>query len=569
MRDGERIDRLWVWAAVLCGAALRLGALPQLALEHYDEGVYASNLLILESEGGEFPGRPLFAPPLWPIVIEWSTIVWHMAAGSSPHWLPMLPGILCGIALIPSVAWVMRRGFGPTAGIAAAWLIALSEYHAFYCRTALTDAPLMLAWLWAVAGIGMAIERRDSRSAMVAGVITAIGWWTKYNGWLPLAIGFSGGVAYQLMQPKDQRSWTRLARTLGLILGTAIALWLPVLWDCQSVGGYSAVAANHRGYVEPWSKWFPTLLHQGANLDHYAGWLTGLSAVTAIVAGARHCRGEGFSLSSRVLIGLGVMLATGVSLTIAVGLTFGVILTGSFAAIVGGLLRWRRGELSPREMLAACLLSSWLMGLLLATPRYHAYPRLVMPLWLAGCLGAAWLLAQLAAQIARSDVPPSKQHVGALVPPVAISILALSAMFAGGTKIWEDRTSLVKVSEEISQWLSAEHREKSPPVVFVYGEPALFAHLRQRGVAAVLRGDLGFAVAPPAAPTYQIAGLFSQRDTAFQREWELVGDRFIAVKSWTVRPSSLVLLDNLSPAELRARPQESERNLTLHRLTSQ
>jgi hypothetical protein len=82
----------------------------------------------------------------------------------------------------------------------------------------------------------------------------------------------------------------------------------------------------------------------------------------------------------------------------------------------------------------------------------------------------------------------------------------------------------------------------------------------------VLRGDLGFADAPPPTAVYQISGLFSQRDAALQREWDRVGNRFTAVKSWTLRPSSLVLLDNLSPAELRARPQDGERDLTLYRL---
>ncbi|HUQ69840.1 MAG TPA: hypothetical protein VM165_09975, partial [Planctomycetaceae bacterium] len=79
---------------MICGAILRMGGFSELALEHYDEGVYASNLVFLTDEGGQFPGRPMFAPPLWPAVIEWFTIGWRIVAATSPRWLPMLPGIL-------------------------------------------------------------------------------------------------------------------------------------------------------------------------------------------------------------------------------------------------------------------------------------------------------------------------------------------------------------------------------------------------------------------------------------------------------------------------------------------
>jgi hypothetical protein len=105
-------------------------------------------------------------------------------------------------------------------------------------------------------------------------------------------------------------------------------------------------------------------------------------------------------------------------------------------------------------------------------------------------------------------------------------------------------------------------------VVYVYGEPALFVTLRERGVAAGLSANLGFADRPSPAATYLVAGLFADRDAGFQQEWSRVADRFSAVKSWTIRPSSLVLLDNVSPAELRGNSPELQRTLTLYRLKS-
>ncbi|MDZ4687710.1 MAG: glycosyltransferase family 39 protein [Planctomycetaceae bacterium] len=553
----DRSHAPWLLSAAICGAVLRLGWLNELALEHYDEGVYASNLVFLADEGGQFPGRPLFAPPLWPAVIEWFTIGWRMVSTTSPRWLPMLPGLLCGIAVIPSVWLVARRWFGPTAGVSAAWLVALSEYHAFYSRTALTEAPLILAWLWALYWISLALDRADMRTAVIAGTVTALGWWTKYNGWLPLAIGLSGGVAAQILLPANEQTWSRLLRTLAVIVGTAVLCWLPVLWDCQSVGGYAAVAANHRGYLEPSSRWFVNLVHQGQNLDAYFGPVSWLGVVIAVL--------PMFGLPPhrwRLVGGLLLIVLVAVSAYL-LGPALGLLLAGGLAAIGVGLDRWRRDQLSRTEIIAACLLSAWLLGLLLATPMYRPYPRLVMPLWLAGVMGTAWFASQCAAYCRPADFSRNRHVVAAGLT----TTLAVGTMFIGGTTVWEDRMALARASDDIAASLTAERTAGDPPVVFVYGEPALFVALRERGVAAGLSGNLGFVDRPPPTATYLVAGLFADRDAGFQEEWSRVQDRFVAVKSWSVRPSSLVLLDNLSPAELRDGSPELERTLTLYRLT--
>ena len=55
----------------------------------------------------------------------------------------------------------------------------------------------------------------------------------------------------------------------------AVVLWSPVLWDCEEVGGYFAVAANHRGYVEGWSAWLKNArLQFEEHGGTYAGWIT-------------------------------------------------------------------------------------------------------------------------------------------------------------------------------------------------------------------------------------------------------------------------------------------------------
>jgi hypothetical protein len=198
------------------------------------------------------------------------------------------------------------------------------------------------------------MERGDLRSAVIAGAVTAVAWWTKYNGWLPLAIGVSGGMAAECLMPKNQRCWAATLRTLAIIVATAAGLWSPVLWDCASVGGYSAVAANHRGYLQPWSDWFRNLSHQGQNLAVYFGPVSWLGLVIACAfpwcgvistpeTAPRTTAVPGSPLSiSRMVLLVG---APAVIATVLVGPAMGLLLGGAFGATGVGLMKWRRGEL--------------------------------------------------------------------------------------------------------------------------------------------------------------------------------------------------------------------------------
>jgi dolichyl-phosphate-mannose-protein mannosyltransferase len=560
-------------AATLCGFVLRGAWLGQLAVEHYDEAVYASNLMFAAEAGGQFPGRAFFAPPLWPAVIEWVAIGWQILAQSSPRWLPMLPGILCGVALIPSAGWITRRWFGPAAGAAAAWLIALSEYHAFYSRTALTDAPLLLAWIWAVYWASQALDRLEFRPAILAGAATAVAWWTKYNGWLPLAIAVSGGLAATIMLPRTDRSRLKFIPTLGVMLGVAFILWLPVLWDCQSVGGYAAVAANHRGYLAPWDQWGANLWHQGQNLQVYfdnvslLGFLMALNAVSFPFAIPNEAAAAASKPASRKHFLETVLIVAAILVGWFLG-GLGLLLTGSLVAIGWGLLQWRRGVLTRGEVIAACLLSAWLLGLLVATPLYRPYPRLLLPLWLAGVLGTAWLAAEVAKSARLSAPLTSLGIAGRSVWLAGLTVLTLLGLVVCRPVVWqEERTAVARAGDDVAAWLEAEHPASTlPPVVFIYGEPALFVALRERNVAAGLRGDLGFVDHPPATTTYLVTGLFIDRDAGFQEQFSRVQHRFTEVQSWSVRPSSLVLLDNMSPADFQAQRPFIERPVTLYRL---
>jgi len=167
--------------AVVVALALRFWYLDRVALSHFDEGVYASNLWFPSGEG--YPARQLYAPPLLPALIELCQGVW--GAGT---WQPLLPTLAAGCLLPIIVWWVARRWFGHEAGLLALWLAALSPTQTLFARSALTDPPLALAVLLGVAAASEGVARRNTFALWCAGACGALAWWTKWNGWLVLAI---------------------------------------------------------------------------------------------------------------------------------------------------------------------------------------------------------------------------------------------------------------------------------------------------------------------------------------------------------------------------------------------
>ena len=69
-----RKEILLIATIVLLGTILRFAYPSRMAVEHFDEGVYASNIWFGEATNYQFPNRHLYAPPLLPYLIEWSVI---------------------------------------------------------------------------------------------------------------------------------------------------------------------------------------------------------------------------------------------------------------------------------------------------------------------------------------------------------------------------------------------------------------------------------------------------------------------------------------------------------------
>ncbi len=66
-----RYELAWAIAVTLLGFVLRISTASNSAVEHFDEGVYASNLFMGPDTGYRFPNQHLYAPPLHSTMIEW------------------------------------------------------------------------------------------------------------------------------------------------------------------------------------------------------------------------------------------------------------------------------------------------------------------------------------------------------------------------------------------------------------------------------------------------------------------------------------------------------------------
>ena len=121
----------------------------------------------------------------------------------------MLPSLLFGTLTIPLIWWVGRQWFGPLSGIAAATLLSLSDFHIAFSRSALTDVPLCFWLLLAVYLFERSFRDLSWLTAIFAGATTGLAWWTKYNGWLPLAISLSGLMAWSMFARREERHFLR------------------------------------------------------------------------------------------------------------------------------------------------------------------------------------------------------------------------------------------------------------------------------------------------------------------------------------------------------------------------
>lgn len=619
-----RLEWQFLVLVLLGGTLLRFWYPGHMAVEHFDEGVYASNDLIETPEFviEQYLLQEFYAPPMVPILSR-------ICRGPA-SWSPLLPGLLAGLLTIPAVWFLTRSWFGPLAGMVASVVAALSDFHILYSRTILTDAPLGLFIILGVFGIsfcyhsmdpapptpGKKKRARNDQSAargnakftlcLLAGFLTSLAWWTKYNGWLPLAIGISGLLPWLIFnQPKGQ-SRTRYLATWGEICVIAYLFWVPVVIGLQGVGGYNAVAENHKGYLVGIENWTSSLVRQYQNHLLMDGVTSRISLLAALLiplfftwSHATLNDPGGKKKSSRhmkeysITAGLGLVLAIssfylGSSLILVL-----ISIAGGIGCLVMTLFQRESGTESPTQISRRniWLLTAWFTGLALATPFYRAYPRLTLP-WLVSSWIAAggilsWCLGRIHQFVSKSNGAPeekyekksnAKQATGVLLPAtLGVLLIGLTVVFflsqmkdrtaSSIVKGWEDRTGLEKIATGMIEKLDEAEPENeagsSPKIVATYGQPALYFHLgfqvneryKETGkldfVPVVVGGLQNFLTGSQETEEERFL-IVSQKqlENELSSEWELVQNRFEKMETFAYKPSLLVRLNEYSPEEL-------------------
>jgi HAMP domain-containing protein len=238
-----------------------------------------------------------------------------------------------------------------------------------------------------------------------------------------------------------------------------------------------------------------------------------------------------------------------------------------------------------RSDLAHWFLLVWLLGLFLATPLYHPYLRLTVPVLLASFLGSGWFL-QMALQRSRltkekgPDTPfrpvnSSAAEFGhpALTVLAALAVLLISMAIGvvGNTSRLSclvRRSDLKDVAEEIKKQIENVHPsraiESAPAVVYVFAEPALLFQLRLAGLNLVApAGSLKFAesrTGKSANPVYLAIGIHAKQDQAFLEQFARLKNRLQPVGHWPWHLSPLVRLDQPGSEPGRRDPDPADFN---------
>lgn len=582
----------WIAIAVIlaCAIVVRCAVPNGMAVEHFDEGVYASNLFSGPALSYEYPFRDLYAPPLLPTLIEIG--VWLLGPASLG---PMLVNLVAGCLTVLLLWRVGRAWFGPAAGATAAALCAFSDFHVLYSRTALTDPLLGLTMLAAVYAIWRTHLSGDARWGLAAALAAGAAWWTKYNGWLPLAVGLSGVAAWQCFTLSRERAVVRHAGVwLGIALATA-AVWSPVWIGLQSAGGYSVVASNHRQYLVGFPGWPDSLVRHFQVHRHFDGWLTiaGFAVATAGVAFLARAGQRKLNISSLSVAAVGLAVA-GFAAVAGSVVPLAVLAACGIAAQTGLIARGAAsspaGEVADARRLAAWLLAAWFVGLLLATPLYRPYPRLSLPWLIAAWLGCGAFAAfaiRFTEQILNADSSPlpGRRPIVPFVMAVAgVGLLVLSGERLTRHEVpgWQRRDALVSIADDLLRRASEEATTggsvaESVMVIYVFGEPGLFYQL---AAAAPRHPRLQYVVAPVSSlefpparsggkpvTTLLVVGPHARRTAGFEAAWNRHAGRFQRVgPALPYRASDLVLLNEWSPSEITGPDSPPPQEIELFRL---
>jgi hypothetical protein len=249
-------------------------------------------------------------------------------------------------------------------------------------------------------------------------------------------------------------------------------------------------------------------------------------------------------------------------------------LVGPVAVITGSLVSGQTDGAAKYRRLGAWLLLAWILGLLVSTPAYTPYPRLVLPWLVAIWLGASaqiGLLAKRPAAAESPEQPQQKLNWRPFLVPGAVWVcgLVLWAFVGRGARsafaeaAWQDRAARERVVLQAAD-IAARSAGGTPPkspLFLTYGEPAIFFHLKAHHYDAQVVGAFDF-LAPGKFQATQPAFVLAYETPELKKLLAPYQDRLTLMTIFDDTPSDIVLLDSHAPADIATvatRPREALR----------
>ncbi len=529
-----------LWAIVAVGGVLRVFAATSCAVEHFDEGVYASNLWFTPAEGYRYPDRHLYAPPLVPTVLELA-----IAVCGSTHLGPIVPGTLAATLGIVFVGWLARLWFDKRVGLLCAALAAGSGVLIAFSPTALTEPYLLLLWPAGLVLLTKTVQRLESGgpapwpSTLAAGIVIGLAWLTKYSGWLPLAIFWSGSALWSVTARPPLAVLRQLVTHGGVATAIAVAMFAAYVATLQDQGGYAAVAANHAQYAVGFAGWLPSAT---AQVSHLAK-LESFGCLGFLL----FCGAWQFSLKPRSLDDKWLWVMVGIPLVLfPTPMIVAAALAGVVLTLRSTFISWS----ATSTWGLACALT-WVAGLAIMTPTYTPYPRLLIPLWLPVLIWAAAGFARLPYWFIRRDRPGGSVLLGLAFAAFMIADFSDCRLWTSpsGWVSTGSRLGLAQASDGAAKAIRQDAGPSGGPIqaiVYVYAEPAAYYHLSAAGLLCGPVSNLAFAapeITSSPVPVYLVLGPHADRTHGFAEEWSLLGDRFTLLEEFPLPLSLLVTLD--------------------------
>lgn len=499
----ERISRreaITLSGIVLAALALRAWGIWNGEIINYDEGVYAYTAMGLTERSPQlYPAVLRHAPPLYYVL----TALLHSLMGGEPHRIAMWISVLFGSATVGLVWLAGRLWFQPVAGLIAAMLLAMSEFHISMSRLAMTDSMFACFFLAALILVSEALETLSWRHAIAAGLLVGLAWNTKQHG--SFAVMIAAFASALLAWNRWKRPYTtQLARRVAIMGAVAAVCYTPALLLVQySSGNYGGLLQHYRRYL---------------NSDIIGG----------ILAHAEmQWRYEGPIASAAVLLALGLGIWTarkrlGVAL-LAVLLAAPVLL-GLWATALLLALFWTPKLLRRPFVPGRLLLFGWMALWLLALPLYRPYARLALPLAIASYIAAGAALASAM----RADRPKQWRAAAVLCLAGALGAAWLSmaglyrVAYAGQPSPWH--------MEKGARALVSEIRDVARgATVLVFEEPVIAYYLQLSGVPH--RPVWGVQLEHWESSAYVVMGDFGRTHPVHQKELARVWPRLSALRS--------------------------------------